>query len=48
VAALLAGERRGPGMHQVVFDARKLPSGVYVCRLEAGSVVQTRRLVHFR
>jgi hypothetical protein len=32
----------------VTFDAEKLPSGVYTCRLQAGSRVVTRKLVLVR
>lgn len=33
------------GEHEVVFEGQGLPSGVYVYRLTAGSVTQTRRMV---
>lgn len=33
------------GRHQVVLDASQLPSGVYLYRLQAGSFVQTRKLM---
>jgi hypothetical protein len=28
-----------------MFDASGLPSGVYLCRLEAGEMAQTRKMV---
>ena len=48
VASLIEGERRSAGTHQVSFEASRLASGVYTCRLEAGGRTETRRLVHFR
>jgi len=33
------------GRHQMMFDASGLPSGVYLCRLEAGEMAQTRKMV---
>ncbi|MCB1060090.1 MAG: T9SS type A sorting domain-containing protein [Calditrichaeota bacterium] len=44
VARLLDGES-GAGLHTVVFDGRALPSGVYFYRLEAGALVDTRKMV---
>jgi len=42
VAALSQGER-GAGVHEVVFDASALPSGVYFYRLTAGSIAAVRK-----
>jgi hypothetical protein len=36
------------GEHQVDFRADDLPSGVYLCRLQAGRTADTRRLVLIR
>lgn len=47
VATLVNGVQ-GPGFKSVVFDASKLPSGVYLCRLQAGEFVQTRKLLLLR
>lgn len=44
VATLVDG-MKGPGLHSVEFDSGDLPSGVYFCRMEAGGVVQTRKMV---
>jgi hypothetical protein len=33
------------GRNQMMFDASGLPSGVYLCRLEAGEMMQTRKIV---
>jgi len=43
--ATLVNESKGPGRHAVLFDASRLPSGVYIYRLQAGSFTATRRLV---
>lgn len=37
-------ERQGTGLHQVVFDAGHLPSGVYVYELKAGNQVERRKM----
>jgi len=36
------------GYHQVQFDASKLASGVYLYRMQAGSYVETRKLLLVR
>lgn len=33
------------GTHEVVFDARRLPSGLYLYRLQAGERIETRRML---
>jgi hypothetical protein len=43
--AVLVDEAKQPGAHTVRFDASGLASGVYLCRLTAGSFVQTRKMV---
>jgi hypothetical protein len=47
VATLVNGDQEA-GFHEMEFDARELSSGVYFCRLTAGSWVQTRKLVLVR
>ncbi len=42
---VLVNERKQPGSYRVEFDGSKFASGVYVYRLQAGDVVQTRKLV---
>ena len=44
VRRLVSGSRPA-GFHQVSVDASGLPSGVYFCRMQAGSFTETRRLV---
>lgn len=41
----LVNERQSPGEHTVVFDGSGLASGVYFYRLEAGSIVQSRKML---
>ena len=48
VATPIKQQRLEPGAHEVEFDGRGLASGVYLCRLQAGDRVDTRRLVHFK
>ena len=36
---------RHSGEHRVVWDAGHLPAGIYLCRLEAGGEVYTRKLI---
>ena len=43
--AILAEGIRDAGTHQASWDASGLPSGIYFCRLEAGSFQQTQKLV---
>ena len=43
--AVLMNEIQAAGLHRLTFDASGLPSGVYLCRLEAGEMMQTRKMV---
>jgi hypothetical protein len=43
--ATLVNEERQPGTYSVRWDASGYPSGVYFCRLQAGSVVETKKMV---
>ena len=43
--ATLVDEKKDAGEYSVQFDARKLGSGIYVCRLIAGSNLLTNKLV---
>jgi hypothetical protein len=47
VSTLVNGEEEA-GYHEVQFDGRHLSSGVYFYRIEAGSFVQTRKLLLIR
>jgi hypothetical protein len=44
VADLVEG-CQNEGEHAMLFDAKGLTSGIYYCRLQAGSVVKTRKLL---
>ncbi len=46
--ALLVNEKKSPGSYEVKFDAQNLSSGIYLYRLEAGDVSQTRKLMVLR
>jgi hypothetical protein len=43
--AVLMNEIQTAGRHRMMFDASGLPSGVYLCRLEAGGIAQTRKMM---
>ena len=46
--ATLVHETQSAGDHELRFDAGTLPSGIYFYRLQAGALLQTRRLVVLR
>ena len=49
VATLLDGVQMASGQHTVSFDARNLPTGIYIYQLQAGtSFAQTRRMTLVR
>lgn len=48
VVANLVDEVREPGTHRIRWDAGHLPSGVYVCRLRAGTFVGSRKMLLIR
>jgi hypothetical protein len=46
--AVLRSEEMEAGYHEDRFDAQGLASGVYLCRLEAGTFIQARKLLLIR
>jgi hypothetical protein len=46
--AVLVDEQKEPGSYQVRFDASGLSSGMYFCRLQAGSYTKTRKMLLVR
>jgi hypothetical protein len=46
--SVLVNQRRDAGVHQVQFDGSNFASGVYFYRIEAGSFLQTRKLLILR
>lgn len=43
--AVLVNEMMSSGTHQVVFDARSLPSGVYFYSIESGTFLQVKKML---
>jgi subtilisin-like proprotein convertase family protein len=41
----LVNEVKNPGTYEVVFDARTMASGTYFCRMEAGTFVETKKIL---
>jgi len=46
--SVLVNEKKGAGAYEVKFNASGLASGVYFYRLQAGTFVQTRKLLLVR
>jgi CubicO group peptidase (beta-lactamase class C family) len=46
--AVLVNKREDAGVHQTKFDASNLASGVYLYRLQAGELLQSRKLIILR
>ena len=41
----LVNETKAPGSYEVSFDGSGLASGIYYCRLTAGSLIQTKAMM---
>ena len=48
VISLVNSERESEGVHEVTFDATKLPSGVYFYRMQAEKYIETKRMVFIK
>ena len=46
VVTSLVNREEQAGYHEVKFDGSNLASGVYFCRLQAGSFVKTMKILH--
>jgi len=44
----LVNEEKPAGRHQAVFHGERLPTGIYVCRLIAGSQTVSRKMLLIR
>jgi hypothetical protein len=42
---VLVDERKNAGHHSVEWEATNMPSGLYLCRLETGGFVRTRKMI---
>jgi hypothetical protein len=43
--SVLANERKNAGVHEVKFDGSNLASGVYIYRMQAGDLVEAKKLI---
>jgi hypothetical protein len=46
--ATLVNEEKPAGTYKIIFDAQVLTSGVYFYTLEAGSYIQTKKMILMR
>jgi hypothetical protein len=43
--ATLVNEEKPAGIYEVVFNAFEYPSGIYFYRLQAGKLIQTKKMI---
>ena len=43
--ATLVNENKTAGNYEIVFEAKNLSSGVYYCKLQAGSYIQSIKMI---
>jgi len=46
--ATLVGEEKAPGEYMVEFNPVNQPSGVYICQLKAGNLVQSKKMLFLK
>jgi len=46
--AVLANEEKPSGSYDVVWDARRFSSGVYFYQLNAGSFIETKKMIFMK
>jgi hypothetical protein len=45
---VLLNEKKEPGRYEVHWDTATFASGVYICRMNAGAFVQSRKMLMLR
>ena len=45
VMTLVKNELRNSGLHKVTFDARSLPSGIYIYRLQSDGFIDAKKMI---
>ena len=42
---VLVNDERSPGRYEIKFSADALPSGIYICKMQAGDFLQTQKMI---
>jgi hypothetical protein len=45
IVAVLENNYKAPGIYEYTFNADKLKSGIYICKLEAGTISSAIKMV---